>query len=684
MATKVASVRLGLDASGFKREMTSVVGTAKTAGSRIGGAIRSGLAEGGRGGIDALKNAAGSARSALSSLAGVVGTVSLGALAQGSMQAEAQFRKFAFGVKRGTGEIIDWRDAMARAQQVSDKLKKSVSATDVGTAMQTLFDASGNKDFASQVAEDVAVASLSSGEEMQKLSGIAGELNEKFGVSADGMKEALNGVLSLSKTGGVEFEELAGYVGELGASAKGAGIQGVEGFQRFLGVVNAVRDNVGSMKKATSGVRGLVEGLESGETAKKAKVAVGVDVAAMQKAGASFDKIIATIVTKAKGDTKKLADIFGGGAQLQAVQAIGSLGSSVAEIEASLTEASKASTTWADHVNEAAKNAESGPGRLNAAMEEMRRAFQKPEIADAITSLAQHLPQLAKLVADAVGFAAENPLTAGAAVGGGIFLKGAAEAALPSILMRAFAGGGTTAAAAIEGGIAKGGSRFAVGLPVAIAAGAALTAAALLEAGQDASERDAKAREEAALKNERADISERGGGGETGAGAASDTMGYLDGAVATADQIRAAGDSVDVQRARQEALDRGENPWAVEGVGEEVEMDFDPRTGQAGPMLPKAIREKGYEWEAAKLASDEDADWEDYAKANGIDEASLAKPAAAAPKSPQQQGGFDAAQARLLAEMLGGKELRVRIMNPQDIAGSASGAPAPRPGHVPR
>lgn len=667
MGSKVASVRLGLDSSGFKRELNSSVAASKAAGTQMGASLRAGLANANKGGLDALKSGAGAVKGALSMVTGVVGTAGLVALAKGAMDTGRTFKLFAQGVERGSGELVDWAAEMKNAQDVSDKLGKQIGTNELGKSLTQLYDASGDLAFARKVLLDVGTAAVASGHDLGQMGNLAGELNEKFGVSADEMKNALNDVLSLSKRGGVEFEELAGYVGQMGAGAKQAGIQGEAGFARFLGMLNAVRDNVGSMKKGISGVQGIIDGLSSGDVAKKAKLQVGVDVASMQKAGASFDKIIATIVAKAKGDTKKLTEIFGSGSQLQAVQAIGSLGSTVEEIQEALDKAGKATVGWEKVQKQAADNAADGPGRLNAAMEEMRRTFEKPEITQAITDLAGNLPKLAQVVSQVLGFMAKNPKTSAALAIGGLYGKGAVGALIEGAMLR----GSVGAASTISGGMATGGALAgsAIGAAMATAAAAAAVALAVdqgMELDKEATVRtyDSEGKE---VKGARTGYDEM--------------LSMLERDLGELGEMISTGGATTGEA--QKAYEQRQGIYV--GYERKAAPSYDSagrRTEWGEKIDPKGremAKRDAYEREVAMLKQEEDADWNSYAKKNKIDDASLAKPKGGG----QQQIQIDPSIAKMFADGVGAKVLKVEVQN-LPATGLGAPAPAPRPGHLRR
>lgn len=685
MATKVASVRLGMDSSGFKRGLQEATDASKAAGRNIGGSLRSALAEANRGGVESLKNAGGKVRDALGAVAPLIGAASFGALAKGALDTEQKFRVLVQGVQRGTGQVIAWSDAMKQAQDVSDGLGKSIGTDELGGALQTLFTASGDYGFASESLKAVGIAAAASGKPVEQLAAIAGDLNEKFGISAEQMPEALNTVLSQAERGGLEFEEMSSAMGRLGAVAKQAGIEGTGGFAMFFGMVNAVRDNVGSTKAAVSGMQGIVDDFVSGDLAKKAKVQVGVDVDAMKKGGAEFDEIIATVVSRAKGDSKKLSEIFGGGAKLQTAQAIGGLGTTVEEIETSLEKASKASTSWATVQKQAADNAASGPGRLNAAMEEMRRAFQTPEVTKAITELATLLPKLSKMLAKVVSFAVENPAAATALAVGGTYGKGAIASLVEQALLR----GGTSAASSIAGGMSSGGASAggAIGAQM-ILAGAAVVAAWAAAGDQldklmkesstktfDSAGKEVKGGrsdwdtfwDKAAL-----DVGELGEMVSTGGSTTGEAREAYDKKIGITSGVRDAryGDNAG-KRSTVDVYTLGEDNGEMAKTGPDA----------MGGVERGAAR--AYQDEVDSLTREEDADWSKYARGIGADDKTLDRRAGGGAQGQQGAGGFDRSQAALLADMLGGKELKVRIVNPKEVgaAGPTGNAP-PRPGNA--
>ncbi len=691
MASKVASVRLGLDPSGFKRGLQETTDASKAAGSNIGRNLRSGLAEANRGGVEALKGAGSKVRDALGGVGALIGVTGFGAIAKGALDTEQKFRTLVQGVARGTGQIVAWADAMKVAQGVSDSLGKSIGTGELGDGLQTLFTASGDYQFAIDSLQAVGTAAAASGKPVTALAAIAGDLNEKFGVTAAEMPEALNTILSQAERGGLEFEEISGAIGRLGAAAKQAGIQGTDGFSRFFGMVNAVRDSVGSTRGAVSGVQGIVDAFTSGDLAKKAKVTVGVDVDKMQKAGDSFDKIITTVVAKAKGDSKKLSEIFGDGAKLQTAQAIGGLGATAKEMQAAIGEASKSSLTLAQLQKQAADNAASGPGRLNAALEEMRRAFEKPEVTKAITELASSLPKLSKLIAQIVTFAVENPKSAAAVAIGGTYAKGAIGALIEAAILKGGTGAAGAIGTAMSGGGAAAGGAIGAQMVLAGAAVVAAWAAAGYQLDQLMKESSTKTKDASGkeVKGGRSDwdtfwdkaaldIGELGEMIETGGATTGKAREEYERKIGVGSGTRDAryGDDVG-KRTTVDVYKLGEDSAPVRPG---APTDAAAARGFAAGD-PMASVERGaanaYQAEVDSLQREEDADWSQYAKKIGADDKSLARaagPGPAASAVPPTSAAFD----RIVAGLR--DELKVRVVNPKEI-GPATGAAAPRPGN---
>ena len=116
MADKEATLKLTLKADGFKAGLTDAEKAAKKAGEGMGKALNKGLSDAGKAGIDAMKGSLLNLKAAITGVAGIAGGFGLVEFAKRAIASESSFRKLAFQIRAGTGEMANWRDMQREAQ----------------------------------------------------------------------------------------------------------------------------------------------------------------------------------------------------------------------------------------------------------------------------------------------------------------------------------------------------------------------------------------------------------------------------------------------------------------------------------------------------------------------------------------------------------------------------------------
>lgn len=449
MGDKDARVRLNLAAAGFTTSMQALVRQSKeleNAVNEIGGAAEK-TSRKTSGFFSVMKTGAGGAKSELASLASKLtsvvalagtlgGALSIGGAIHGAMGATSAYKDLAFAIRVGTGEAMSWQDVQKDVEEGAGRWKRSNQ--EVRESYAGLFAETGNKDFAKAGFESAAKAADATGKSMQTWSDIAGTLNEKFGIGASGIDEAMAAAIELTNKGGASAEELASKLGIVGASAKMLGMTGTAGFKSVLGMINMADDSLGTTKQKFGAVQNVLDQMADPERLKQIEKALGVKLTD-SKGGVRGDAL-ERIVAKTKGDEGQLRKAFGATeVKLVAsmakpfVEAFGAAKGNVQQRTAAaldayskaLEDAAKTTYDGAALAKDATDRLREAPRNMAQALNDFEKVFERPEMVKAVDNAAALAPKLAGVLGDVIGFAADHPLLAGAGVVGGAAAKGA-------------------------------------------------------------------------------------------------------------------------------------------------------------------------------------------------------------------------------------------------------------------
>ena len=654
MATKTAGIKLTLSAAGFSTGLTKLEGDSKRSAKSIGQHFQTAMSDGLKNGLESVRSTFSTIKNTVMSIGGLAGGLGVAELLRGAVTTEAGFRKLAFSIRAGTGEAIDFRDVQREVQATA--LATGQATDELGRVMQSVFQETGDAEFARNTIGTIATAATGAHEPLETMGSIAGTLNEKFGITEENLGAALAAAVGLGNKGGVAVSDLGEKLGVMGAFAKEAGLQGEDGFAKTLALMNLADNATGNLKRGLGAVGGLLETLSSKSERVKIGAKLGIDGSKLK---GDATQQIGAILAATGGKSEKLEKAFGGETLKLLVDmgktyatafdaTAGSVkdksAAALAAYEASLQAAGKSSLTYGDLQTEAAAEMETTEKKMAVALEKLRQAFAKPEITDALTKLMSKLPALADIVASLVDFAVEHPALAGAgALGasvGGSVMTGAANSAFDALIKGAFKSGGQVAATEVASGLAgSAGGGLASSVVGALTSGPGLAligvalAAYFVASAIDAADKERDAEKERAAQA--GEMFHEGGGGESGFGAESNS-------------------EVWVRNAETGQLEKK--------TADELGPEFD------------AIKDR--QREAAKGPPPQSPD--EFRQSFYGPGSSVAAP----PKLPGAGGGMSAADARLFADMLGSKKLRVEITNPEALRGPGAGAPAP--GNAPR
>jgi hypothetical protein len=369
------------------------------------------------------------------------------------MALEDRYRELAFTVSQATGEATKWREVQKTIEPVADAVKRTSS--EMATAYDALIGKSTNAQFSAQALSLVGEAMNATGRSAEELGTLVGTLNKKWGITDMGeVRLALMQLFEASKS--IKFDELAEDLDEVGSIAKSAGMNGIDGFRRSLGLAAAVAPSTNrTFSEVLTGMDQLTEKM------RQMPVWQGLAKAGKFEGKKFFDEFVAQpdamnrvrmMLEQAgkKGSLKSfareaieveftgreeraaykvLADPFmaayeeakaAGKSSKEATEA------GVAAFDAGIAKLGQTTGKWSDIQDRAADNQNATSSKIRQAQEMFQRAFTDPKTMGAMGELAEKLPALAEGIAKLISFTVENPLLTGATfVGSKAALAGA-------------------------------------------------------------------------------------------------------------------------------------------------------------------------------------------------------------------------------------------------------------------
>jgi hypothetical protein len=370
----------------------------------MGKQISKGLSDAGKAGLDALKGSISNLKSAVMGVAGIAGGFGVVEFARRAIASESAFKKLAFQIRAGTGEMMNWKNMQRDAQATA--LKFGHTTEEIGKSISDLYQAVGDPKFAQDASKVVAEMATGAHEPLETMTNLAGGLNEKFGITAQQLPDVLASVVSLGNKGGVSVGDLADKIGIIGANAKGAGLDGEKGFKLLVGMLNIADNATGTLKKGIGGVTGIIEGITNNTLGESLKKNLQFDLAKAKKQGLEFDDILGQIIEKSGGSHDNLAKVFAGD-QLKVVTELAKVyqegfdstkGSKAektkgawAAYEAAIADASKSALTVKDIQEEAAREMETPEKKIATAMEKLAQVFTSEKFSHAFTQLSDFI-----------------------------------------------------------------------------------------------------------------------------------------------------------------------------------------------------------------------------------------------------------------------------------------------------
>lgn len=671
MGEASAGIRLTLNTDGFRRGFGGAVDDVDRGSKRMGDSIQSNLESAAKGGFDALKSGFSQVKDLALSLGGILGGVGLGALVKGAIDSEQRFKQLATSIATGTGELVKWRDLQRQVQTAAKATNVSIDEMTLG--FERAFKETGDLDFSVEALEAIGHVARQTGNDVEQVGRVAGVLSQKFQISSTEIGDALGIVVSAANKGGAPFEDLADDLGEIGGKAKSLGLEGSEGLRRMLGFVNLAKEEAGNFQQAMTAIPQIfdqiLERTSGGLVTSGGKVPI--KVAAVDAQGRERDPfdILQDIIKETGGDKTKLGEFGFGGEGLQAVlglaknfeAAMAATGGNIEEarnlVKVGLEEAGGDAEAFGLILEQAADKTEAD--KIQENITKLQMAFTKPEMMAALSKLAEVLPPVVDAFAKLAEFAIENPATTAGVLVGGQFGRGA----LPALLETAINRGGQNAGASMQQGIVGGADVFgskvgqfqaAVG---AFAAAAAAWSIALEQAGKLSDELEKHDKDLADERENALGNAERQG--ESFAIRERSSFDQVVNSIFGGDPneylIRGAD-------GKPKAVSRAEaTQHAIEDDTGYVGADGKPILASTAFKIPAQMR-------------------------GGVEEPPIMGPPIQDSTKAVDEGKIATGTGRAVGEVISNAELRVRVVNADEIASKGSGTPGtPKPpGWVPR
>lgn len=419
MADHVAQVKIKIESSQAKAGVRDLENETKRAASGMKAALGDAMKAGLSGAKDAAKGLLSDLKGVASMAGSILGGIGVAELTKGALEANSKFGDLAAGIKQSGGSARDAAAAQKQAQKSA--LLWAQDSMKVVDAFDAIKNETGSIDYAQASIDTVSEAARGAHKSLESMAAVSGTLNEKFGITAQELPDALADIVGLSAKGGVGFEDMSEKLGLIGAYAKEAGLQGRSGLGQIVGMLNLADNANGSFKKGISAVGGLLEQLST--TVGKNKIGAALGVSAKDLSGNATQQIEA-IMKATRGQKANLEKAFGG-EQLKLLVDLGKTyaasfegtkgtvkektAAGAAALQAAFTAASKSTVSWADIQQEAAAEMTAAPQKIAGATERLRQAFQSDQMQAAIGKVADRLPALADFLAKVATWTVDNP-----------------------------------------------------------------------------------------------------------------------------------------------------------------------------------------------------------------------------------------------------------------------------------
>lgn len=448
MAEKEAKVRLGLTDGGFLRGMRSFVDEGEKLGRKLGSSISGPLSKGLEAARSSLSNTLGEVKGLASTAAGILGGLSVASGAQSAKQSAESYRKLALTLSDVSDRMITVAEVQARVETSAREYSRT--SAELAAAVDIVRDKSGNAALALESIGTIAEALNGTTHSAEQLGSVVGVLAKKWGITEmDDVRSSLLQIFEVTKGGKIRFEELAEDIDELGSIAQHAGMGGMDGFRKALGLAAGIAphvnqsisevltglDQFSEKMRQTSVVQGLADvGGKAGrgfwdeflqQEDATARLRVIMERAAKAGKLGEFSRVAKE--TEFTGREERTAFELLSNPFIKAFAEARGAGKSTKEATEIASQAfddaiEKLGTTtqkWTDVTERGAEAQKSLDAKLRKAQEIWEQAFTDPKMMDAFKQLADVAPNVVSGLTQIVTFALNHPLLSVAGYAGG-------------------------------------------------------------------------------------------------------------------------------------------------------------------------------------------------------------------------------------------------------------------------
>lgn len=462
MSERDAKVRLNLAAAGFLSMMKELEKESSKLAKELEGIGDEGekskrklhpMLESAKKGLGAARSEAsrlgGTLKSTLATAVTLGGALSVGKGIKDAISITDAYKNLAFAIRTGTGQAMQWEQVQQDVQNTANRWRRSNE--EVAESYHSIFAATGDVAFAKKATDEISKIATATGTAAEPLRNLAAELQKKFGIGKDEIADTLAHMVQLGNQGDATLEELGTSMGLIGSSAKLMGLEGREGLEKVVGMLNVATRGGGNLQKSIVGVQKAMDRLSQlGDEKQFKEVEKKLGVNLTTDDGGIRPDAIEEIIKKTGGQREVLAKVFSGESLKFMTDFGATFNKAFDEAEGTFKERSEAASaafeqaikeeteqrlTAADVEEEAVKRREDVSRKMTDAMNRFTDSFAKPETIAAMEKLAQSLPKLADALGGVVEFVADHPLLAGAGFVG-LKLGGAAAGSMGGDLLK--------------------------------------------------------------------------------------------------------------------------------------------------------------------------------------------------------------------------------------------------------
>jgi hypothetical protein len=419
---------------------------------------------------------------------------------RGAINMDARMKTLTFRIQTMTGELIDQKEIHELIEGAAHK--SGQKTVDLADAFEMVVEKTKDFEFTSDVIDAIGTQATATGEKVETLATVAEQMHRKFGLSADETRESMISLFQVTEKQGPKMEEFAQVLDVVGANLINAGLNGQRGLRFVMGALAETSKPMGGLHQSVTGLDKLLLNLGKGAELKAIAKDLGIDSKKLFDDKDALDRIkhilsfgkagLATLKAHFVGpeEQKALKILFTDPFEnaLKTAQASGldgknSIDQALGVLQTRIGKFGESTMTVAQMEEEAAKRMQDPKQRLQQAMNTLEASFERPEIINAITDLAQYLPQLAKIFSDLVGFAVKNPILAGLLGIGGQAAMGFVSGMFREIVRAHTLGGAAAGREMDKHGGHGGGAGGGVGIAGNLMAGAAIASTAVAAYG---------------------------------------------------------------------------------------------------------------------------------------------------------------------------------------------------------